>query len=291
MSVKRSIGELRGAQFFEPGGSIYVNRAVETFELFEHRHDFVELTYVSEGSGVHYINGEAITVSKGDAFFLPVGVTHVFRPSTATKDRKLIVYNCVLDTKFLSGLPALFPDSSDILSAYTDGSLSWQQVRDSGEFQPMFVELYREYAGKSPGYRTLMTTLVVRILIGLYRRTYEDTGSHAHWGPVSQAVAYMEANFRSNELSLTRLAAEAKLSERQFSRLFRKQVGMSYLSYLHNLRIDAACRMLKTSLDSVASIASAVGYMDLKFFHRLFKRKTGLTPRQYRSGLLPDRET
>ncbi|MCF2941311.1 AraC family transcriptional regulator [Paenibacillus alkaliterrae] len=135
----------------------------------------------------------------------------------------------------------------------------------------------------------MLTTLVVRILIGLYRRTCEDTGSHALWSPVAQAVACMEAHFRSKELSLDKLAAEAKLSERQFSRLFRKQVGMSYITYLHNLRIDAACRMMKSSLDSIPSIASAVGYLDMKFFRRLFKRKTGLTPGQYRTASLANR--
>lgn len=284
MGVKRSIGELYGAYFFEPDSVIYVNRAEETFELVEHRHDFVELTYVFEGSGVHYINGEAFPVTRGDVFFLPVGVSHVFRPSTPKKERKLVVYNCVLDSRFMSGLPVMFPDAAAILSAFSDPSARWLQARDTGHFLPLFMELYREYAGKPAGYRSLLTVLVMRILIGLYRATQADIEANEAWSPIQQAIAYMEAHFRSGELSLARLAAESKLSERQFSRLFHKQTGMGYLAYLHNLRIDAACRMLRSSSDSISSIASAVGYTDMKFFHRLFKRTTGLTPGQYRAA-------
>jgi AraC family L-rhamnose operon transcriptional activator RhaR len=46
--------------------------------------------------------------------------------------------------------------------------------------------------------------------------------------------------------------------------------------------MDAACRLLTGSRSSVWEIAAAVGYADMKFFHRLFKKKTGVTPRQYR---------
>ncbi|MDF2937014.1 MAG: transcriptional regulator, AraC family [Paenibacillaceae bacterium] len=284
MTVKWSIGELHGSYFFEPDSLIFVNRAVETFELVEHRHDFVELTYVFEGSGVHYINGEAIAVSRGDVFFLPVGVSHVFRPSTPKKDRQLIVYNCVLDLKYMASLPDVFPESADILSLFSSSSAVWLQTRDTGEFLPLFMELHREYAGKPPGYRSLLTALVVRIFIGLYRKANTAAGADGAWSPVHQTIAHMEAHYRSNELSLEKLAELSKLSGRQFSRLFQKQTGMSYLAYLHHLRIDAACRLLKASSDTVSSIASSVGYTDMKFFHRLFKRTTGLTPGQYRTG-------
>lgn len=284
MTVKRSIGELYGSYFFEPDNLIYVNRAVETFELVEHRHDFVELTYVFEGSGVHYINGEAIAVSRGDVFFLPVGVSHVFRPSTLRKERQLIVYNCVLDAGFIAGLPGAFPESADILSMFSGSSATWLQARDTGDFLPLFMELHREYAGKPPGYRSLLTVLVVRIFIGLYRKASTDGAEGGAWSPVHQAIAHMEAHYRSKELSLEKLAEVSKLSERQFSRLFQKQTGMSYLAYLHHLRIEAACRLLKASADTVSSIASSVGYTDMKFFHRLFKRTTGLTPGQYRAA-------
>lgn len=289
MKVRRTVGRLLGERFFEPGVPIYVNRAVESFELIEHTHDFVELTYVSEGSGVHYINGEAVPVAQGDVFFLPVGVSHVFRPNAPKPDRTLVVYNCLFPPGFIAHLQEIFSDTAGIIASFTAAPSSWLQIRDPGEFHPLFKELYREFAAKQPGYYSLLTALVIRIIVGLHRHLQMGSltmsggsGGELTWHPIDEAIAYMDANYVS-PMTLKRLAAEAKLSERQFSRLFLKRTGMNYSTYLQNLRIDAACRMLKSTRESVQNIASAVGYADMKFFHRLFRKKTGVTPRVYRT--------
>ncbi|MNI45309.1 Xylose operon regulatory protein [compost metagenome] len=101
---------------------------------------------------------------------------------------------------------------------------------------------------------------------------------------VDEAIAYIKGNY-SGSLKLGELAAAANLSERQFSRLFRQQTGMSFIAYLHTIRMEAACRLLTGTRHSVAEVAAAVGYADLKFFHQLFKRKIGAAPRQYRDKL------
>lgn len=56
---------------------MYVNRATESFELLEHSHDFVEVSYISEEKGYHFIDDQVVTVQKGDLFFIPAGVSHV----------------------------------------------------------------------------------------------------------------------------------------------------------------------------------------------------------------------
>ncbi|QTF93498.1 helix-turn-helix domain-containing protein [Halomonas sp. BM-2019] len=72
------------------------------------------------------------------------------------------------------------------------------------------------------------------------------------------------------------------LSERSFHRRFRKATGLSPMEYVHTLRLEEAKQMLETEKTSVEAIAEAVGYEDAAFFGRLFRRKVGLTPAQYR---------
>ena len=72
------------------------------------------------------------------------------------------------------------------------------------------------------------------------------------------------------------------LPERSFSRRFAKATGMSPLDYAHALRLEEAKQMLETTGLSVEAIANEAGYEDASFFGRLFRRKTGLTPAQYR---------
>ncbi|WP_336773328.1 AraC family transcriptional regulator [Paenibacillus sp. MMO-58] len=289
MSIKRSTYVMSASSFFEPGVPLYVNRAYESFDMDEHSHEFVEITYVSEGAGVHYIAGEAVPVEHGTLFFIPVGQSHVFRPKTPKKDRPLIVYNCLLPAFYLSELRDGFPFATEILDFFKDEDLSWFSVKDStGEYHAMFRELYQEFAAKPPAYMAVLTSLVIRILTGLYRHKLQiiaPAGDRPQWLSVDEAITYIDCNYAS-ELKLGELAAQAKLSERQFSRLFRRHTGMSLIEYVQGIRMDAACRLLTSGHSSVEDIAGAVGYADMKFFYRLFKKKTGVTPRQYRDAML-----
>ena len=73
------------------------------------------------------------------------------------------------------------------------------------------------------------------------------------------------------------------MSPRNFARRFAAATGETPLGYLHRLRIDAARHLLETRGKSIADVSLAVGYSDLGFFRRLFKRHTGAPPQAYRA--------
>ena len=72
------------------------------------------------------------------------------------------------------------------------------------------------------------------------------------------------------------------LAERSFKRRFRQATGMAPMEYVQNLRLEEAKQWLETSDKAVEAIAETLGYEDARFFNRLFRRKVGLTPAQYR---------
>ena len=72
------------------------------------------------------------------------------------------------------------------------------------------------------------------------------------------------------------------LAERTFMRRFREATGMTPLDYVQALRLEEAKQMLETTGMAVEAVADAVGYEDTSFFGRMFRRKVGLTPVQYR---------
>lgn len=72
------------------------------------------------------------------------------------------------------------------------------------------------------------------------------------------------------------------LPERSFMRRFAKATGMSPLDYVHALRLEEAKQLLESTDLPVEAIANEVGYEDSSFFGRLFRRKAGITPLQYR---------
>jgi len=79
------------------------------------------------------------------------------------------------------------------------------------------------------------------------------------------------------------------LPERSFKRRFTQATGMSPIEYVHTLRLEEAKQILETTDTPVEAIAEEVGYEDGSFFRRLFRRKVGLAPAEYRRRFAPFR--
>jgi AraC-like DNA-binding protein len=227
-------------------------------------------------------------VEHGTLFFIPVGHSHVFRPKTLRKDRPLIVYNCLFPVEYLTELSNRFPQASEICQLFQDQRLGWFAMKDgAGEYHALFREMYQEFTARPPGYLIVLTSHLLRILTGLYRYRMQldmPPANRPQWLTIDEAIDYIGQHY-AEELRLEDMAAHANLSERQFSRLFKRQTGMSFLDYVQSIRIDAACRLLADGHHRVRDVASSVGYQDMKYFYQLFKRKTGLTPTEYRARI------
>ncbi len=100
-------------------------------------------------------------------------------------------------------------------------------------------------------------------------------------GVISDCQTWLADNYRT-ATPVAAMVAQSKLPERTFVRRFRKATGQMPLDYVQALRLEEAKQMLETTDDPIEAIAVDVGYGDASFFGRLFRRKTGLTPRQYR---------
>lgn len=98
---------------------------------------------------------------------------------------------------------------------------------------------------------------------------------------VLTAQQRMEENF-DRRISLDGLASELGISSRHFKRRFKSATGDSPLTYLQRVRIEAAKRKLETTRENITEITWQVGYADSNSFRRLFRKYTGLSPREYR---------
>ncbi|MDF2772994.1 MAG: transcriptional regulator, AraC family with amidase-like domain [Geminicoccaceae bacterium] len=78
------------------------------------------------------------------------------------------------------------------------------------------------------------------------------------------------------------VVAQSGMAERTFKRRFRAATGFAPLEYVQSLRLEAACELLEGSEEPVEEIAYRVGYEDITFFRRLFRRQKGVTPAEYR---------
>jgi len=103
---------------------------------------------------------------------------------------------------------------------------------------------------------------------------------------VRKAQQFIEREF-ARPLTLLQMAVSVGMSPRNFLRRFKKYTGDSPITYLQRVRIEVAKRKLKCESLSVDEIGYQVGYEDSRSFRRLFKRLTGLTPKEYRTRFTP----
>ena len=101
----------------------------------------------------------------------------------------------------------------------------------------------------------------------------------------SASIGYIHA-FYSKDLRIPELAKMESLSNSRYITVFKKHMGMTPSDYIIHLRINVACDLLKSSDMSVKEVAASVGYDNAHFFSKLFKKKTGFTPKAYREGKL-----
>jgi len=116
--------------------------------------------------------------------------------------------------------------------------------------------------------------------VTLVRRT-----SHAD-SAVRNCEEWLGKHFRETN-AIKRVVKLSKIPERTLKRRFKAATGVTLINYLQNLRIEAAKRQLESGQLPVDEISVEVSYQDASFFRRLFKRRTGLTPSQYRRMFQP----
>ena len=103
---------------------------------------------------------------------------------------------------------------------------------------------------------------------------------------VSECEAWLEEHFRDDN-AIRNLVEQCGLAERTLKRRFKAATGSTLIERLQLLRIEEARRQLEHTATPVDEISYEVGYEDASFFRRLFKRLTGLSPRQYRRMFQP----
>jgi two-component system, response regulator YesN len=100
---------------------------------------------------------------------------------------------------------------------------------------------------------------------------------------VSKALEYMKANY-SRDLSLKTVADEVYVSTWYLSKLLKKETGDNFINILNEIRVEKAKKLLQDPKYKIYEIASEVGFTDVPYFTKTFKKVTGMTPMEYKNN-------
>lgn len=252
-----------------------------------HRHDFVEVSLVIEGEGIERINGVTHRVKPGTfTLVLPYQIHEIY----PDEHKELRLYNCMF------GMNILFDTNTDmglrdiLLEAETQRSPYMHfEGKERERLNDIFATMLREYKEKRLWRNSLLRSKIVEALIYFDReRRQEMLPSNRSLLPsrprhIWNVVHYVHQHYRE-PLTLQQLAEVFHMSPSHLSVQFKKSVGISFLRFLHELRIRHACGLLKSTEMSIAEIAMEVGYGSFKTFSRVFREHKGMTPSEYRAG-------
>ncbi len=98
---------------------------------------------------------------------------------------------------------------------------------------------------------------------------------------IQMAVRYIHEHYSEN-ITILDLAERYEMSPNYFSSIFKREIGVSAVNYITDVRMKEAQKLLAHSDNSVVDIAKKVGYEDGQYFFRVFKKHTGMTPLRYR---------
>ncbi len=100
---------------------------------------------------------------------------------------------------------------------------------------------------------------------------------------VKMAMDFIDENYH-RDISIYSVGSHLQLSESHISHLFKEHSGYTVLGYLQNRRIREAMRLLRETSLQITEIYQRCGFLSGSYFSKLFKRYTGISPREYRKG-------
>ncbi|UJL45200.1 helix-turn-helix domain-containing protein [Virgibacillus sp. NKC19-16] len=227
-----------------------------------------DLFYVWSGEGELVLNGKTYQIEKGHCFLFKPG-----DETTATHNPQnpLVLTYIHFDVDEAASLKKM-PSSHRI-------------IEDMISFESLLTQYVRLFLVKAYGTEIEAKLILKQLLIRLLREEMEKKerleGTNHMLETIREVANYVQLH-PGRPHTIESLAARANLSERYFSQKFKQIIGQTVKTYIVHSRIKRAEHLLYFSGMTVTETASALGYNDLHFFSRQFKKYTGHNPSEIR---------
>lgn len=287
MSSEKDVVDAK--KLLEEGKMIQVRTHTRFVHFPKHTHNYIEVIYMCSGRTRHVINGEEVILKKGELLFLSQTATQEIYPAG---EADIAVNFIVLPEFFEYGLNMMEPEENQLRSFVIDclrgeneasGYLHFK-VADILPIQNLVENLIWTLWNKQPNKRRTNQATMGLLFLQLmnYMDKLETDEKAGQQKLVISVLSYIESHYKEGEL--TKLANSLHYDVYWLSREIKNRTGKTYTELIQAKRLSQAAYLLATTGLSVAEVAEAVGYDNISYFHRIFHKKYGMTPRRYRLG-------
>ena len=238
-----------------------------------HTHPFTELFYVVDGKGEFNIQGQHFPVKPNDFVIINPQVEHT-ELSSPDEPLEYIVLG-------IRGL------SFSNLTPVSEGGhpFSFFNLRDEQKDILRYLNaMVQEATSQQMSYELVCHNLLEILLIKILRHQHFDleVGKQSKaTKDISFIKHYLETYYHES-IQLEDLASMTHLSRFYISHSFKKEIGMSPMEYLIDIRIKESKILLRTTNYSISQVADIVGFTTPTYFSKQFRKSTGISPTDYR---------
>lgn len=249
-----------------------------------HTHDFFEINYAYDGSCINLVDDKLIFMEKGDFVLMHPGTFHNLYATDQSQIFNFLIRpewfyrtfcNRTLDSSPLSAFIAKAQDKDYYRYLVCTGS-------DLSLPQTLSHRLIEAGKQKSRQKYLMMEAIMTELFCSLIceeATLSPQTGSGSK--TIMQILSYISENY--NHLTMPELCTAVGYSKAHICRLFDSKLGKNFTDILTEIRIGHAKSYLLNTDLSVKEISFAVGYKSVEYFQRLFKKKLGCTPGQFKA--------
>ncbi|GIP34616.1 response regulator [Paenibacillus sp. J2TS4] len=113
------------------------------------------------------------------------------------------------------------------------------------------------------------------------KRRLMDTGRRR---VIVEIQSYLSVNY-ANKITLEQTAKHFHMNKNYLSQLFKLETGINFTRYLNGIRVDRAKQLIMQTSDTVSEISDKIGFSDFRYFSRVFKQHTGLSPMEFKHSM------
>lgn len=226
------------------------------------------LAYCLDGEAFYFFNGREHKVIKGDVLLFP---KEFLRTGRSNPDNPWSFYSLSFDISF--------PDEES--RRYFNSMEGIIRNSNLHILQPQLSELHHTWTGRRNGYRVRCKSLLMDVLYRMLKERDRARFNSAQYQAIERVLQLIQSDF-TRSYSIEELARHARLSPSHFRLLFKQITGMTSVQYSNQIRMLKARDLLVSGECNVTEAALAVGFHDIFYFSRLFKKTLNANP----SGLM-----
>ncbi len=254
-----------------------------------HFHPFTEIFFITDGKGAFYLNDHIVNVNKWDLIIINSNCLHTEKSSLSDIPLEYIVLG--VDNLLLN-----FQESYSLTS--NEQQIKLYEIMNFSKEKDLFLNyfnnLINEIENKEFNYEIICKSILNMLITHIIRSKtsilfIEESREKLNLECI-KIKNYIDSHYSQN-ITLDFLSNLTYMNKFHLVHTFTKQIGLSPINYAINKRIQEAKNLLATTSYSIRDIASIVGFCNSSYFSQMFKKVTGVTPKNYRNDILTIEKT